>query len=94
MPDDTGGPHLNAALICEKVLRKVDGVVSAVRIVDRFTTNVQAVGMELPGLPGQRRVSFTMLLHFRSGNARGSYMLKLELERPDGIRRLFMQQSI
>ena len=94
MPDDTGGPHLNAALICEKVLRKVDGVVSAVRIVDRFTTNVQAVGMELPGLPGQRRVSFTMLLHFRSGNARGSYMLKLELERPDGIRRLFMQQAI
>jgi hypothetical protein len=55
---------------------------------------VQAVGMELPPLPGHRKVAFTLLLHFRSGNARGNATLKLEVERPDGVIRPFLTQSI
>ncbi len=34
-PPPMGGPELTAAFICEKVLREADGVVTAVRIVDR-----------------------------------------------------------
>jgi hypothetical protein len=91
---DTGGPYLNAAMICERVLRETDNVVSAIRIIDRFTTNVQAVGMELPALPGQRRVSFMMLLQFRSGSARGNQSLRIEVERPDGMVRPLLSQSV
>jgi hypothetical protein len=91
---DRGGPYLNAALICERVLRETDGVASAIRIVDRFTSNVQAVGMELPPLPGQRKVAFTLLLCFRSGKARGNETLTLEVERPDGMIRPFLSRSI
>ena len=32
------GPYLIAALICQKVLEEKDGVLSAVRIVDRLYT--------------------------------------------------------
>ena len=91
---DSGGPYLNAALICERILRETDGVASAIRIIDRFTTNVQAVGMELPALPGHRKVAFTLLLYFRSGSARGNETLTLEVERPDGMIRPFLTQSI
>jgi hypothetical protein len=32
---DAGGPYLNAALLCEKVLQERDGVLSIIRIIDR-----------------------------------------------------------
>ena len=31
------GPFVAAAFICERVLREVDGVLSAMRIIDRVT---------------------------------------------------------
>ncbi len=39
MPQETGGPYLAAALFCEKVLREGDGVLSLIRVVDRWTVN-------------------------------------------------------
>ncbi len=33
---EEGGPFLQAAFICEKVLTEADGTVSAIRIIDRF----------------------------------------------------------
>lgn len=38
------GPYLNAALICEKMLREADGVLSPIRIIDRYTLNVVTSG--------------------------------------------------
>jgi hypothetical protein len=35
----TGGPYLTGAFFCDKVLREQDGVVSAIRIVDRWNVN-------------------------------------------------------
>jgi len=35
----TSGPYLVAAFFCEKILREQDGVLSAIRIVDRWTVN-------------------------------------------------------
>ena len=32
----TGGPYLTAAFFCERMLREQDGVLSAIRIVDRW----------------------------------------------------------
>jgi len=33
----SGGPYLSTALFCEKVLREAAGVLSAIRIFDRWT---------------------------------------------------------
>ena len=38
----TEGPNVVAAVFCEKVLQEKDGVLSAIRIVDRFTVSVEA----------------------------------------------------
>jgi len=35
----TGGPYLTAAFFCDKVLREQDGVLSTIRIVDRWNVN-------------------------------------------------------
>lgn len=91
---DTGGPYLTAALICDRLLRESDGVVSAVRIIDRFVVSVQAIGSELPSLPNERHVQFVLLLHFRSGKAQGNQIMTLTIERPDGMHRLFLNQSV
>ena len=34
---DLGGPYLHAAHFCEKLLTEKDGVLSAIRIIDRIT---------------------------------------------------------
>lgn len=49
---DTGGPYVNAALICEKVLQETDGVLSVVRIIDRFTIVTVAAARQMRFPPG------------------------------------------
>lgn len=36
MPHETGGPYLIACLFCEKVLREQDGVMSFIRVTDKW----------------------------------------------------------
>jgi hypothetical protein len=43
---ERGGPYIGAAFLCEKILQEKDGVLSAIRIVDRITHS--AVGPEAP----------------------------------------------
>lgn len=50
MSDSIGGPYLKAALLCEKVLQEQDGVVTLVRIIDRFVTQVPS-GKEVKSVP-------------------------------------------
>ena len=40
-----GGPYLQVAAICEKVLSESDGALSLIRMVDRFTVAGQAPEM-------------------------------------------------
>jgi hypothetical protein len=76
------GPYLSAALICEKVLEERNGAKSVIRIVDRITR--QAVGPN----PPQEMVPFdyemAMLIRFKSGRARGTYPLEIQLVKPSG----------
>lgn len=72
-PEFDEGPYLSAALICEKVLVEHDNVKSAIRIVDRLTT---------PDLP----IDFDsfLLIRIKSGWARGTYALRIDLVKPSG----------
>ena len=58
-------PHLAIAVFCERVLREADGVLSIIRIVDRFM--VRGTTPEM----GKRTIRFTLLIMFRAGFMRG-----------------------
>lgn len=78
MADGTG-PYLSAALICERVLQEQDGVLSAIRIIDR----VYFLADE-DGTPVSPQQPFTLLLSFKAGEARGRYAVRLVMEKPSG----------
>jgi hypothetical protein len=74
-----GGPHLNVALICERVLQEQDGALSAIRIIDRVWFVADA-----DGTPLQPQQPITLLLSWKSGDARGRYSVRVVLEKPSG----------
>jgi len=80
------------AVICERVLREQDGVLSVIRVIDRVTHTI--VGTQLPEpLPA---VSYTLwlALAFKSGNARGRQTLKIVQEQPSGLRSDLFEHSL
>jgi len=74
------GPYLSAAFLCEKVLEERDGVKSAIRIIDRLYHS------PIVGDPNEKMKPFlyllTLLIKLKSGWARGSHPLKIELVKP------------
>ena len=79
-----GGPYLQMAFFCEKILTEADGVTSFIRQVDRLTTAASG-----PGAPAKMpTTNFTafMAIVLKSGAAQGSAEVKLFRERPSGLR--------
>jgi hypothetical protein len=58
-------------VLCEKVLREADGVLSLIRIIDRL--NIAVAGAETPTDMPATPVSLVLVLGFKSGFARGAY---------------------
>lgn len=77
MPEDSGGPFLTAALICERVLQEQDGVPSAIRIIDRVFFGTDEEGTLL-----QPHHPITLFVSFKAGAARGSYPIAVHVEKP------------
>lgn len=73
----TDGPYVVAAVLCERVLEEKDGVLTAVRIVDR-TTIAAPEGAELV-------VALTALISLKPGKAVGRYTIGLRPEAPSGM---------
>ena len=73
-----GGPYLCAALFCEKILKEADGVLSAVRIVDRWIVRGNAPEMEKVNL------RFNVLISFKAGDYRGRVEISLQATTPLG----------
>ena len=77
------GPHLLCAVLCEKVLQEVDGVKTAVRMIDRIRHSVvQAEGASTEMAPFEFQMF--LLIRFKSGSARGSMELQLRIQKPSG----------
>ena len=71
-------PYLSLAVFCEKVLKETDGVLSAIRIIDRFT---------IPGTSERMPVStviFSVLIVLKSGDFRGRAEIELRPTTPSG----------
>jgi hypothetical protein len=89
----TTGPHLIAALICEKVLDEKDGVLSAIRIIDRLERS--AIGPDAPEeMPPFVVDNLTLLVTVKSDQARGRYGIKVRPEAPGGVQLPPMEQAI
>lgn len=86
MPDPLDGPYLTAACFCERVLEEKDGVLSAIRIVDRVMiqglAQPGAEALPMPPIP----ISLVALVNLKNGAARGSRRLELNPRSPSGLK--------
>src|SRR5260370_37145566 len=75
---DTGGPYVQVASFCEKVLIEAGQVPSLIRLVDRFMVNGQTPEMQTTML------SFYMVVTLKSGFTRGKHVIKIVPSSPTG----------
>ncbi len=75
-----GRPHISAALLCERVLQEQDGVLSAIRMVDKVTVQI------VEGAKGKVKptVKLAVLVAFKSGPMKGKHILKVAPRTPSG----------
>ena len=79
---ETGGPYLNAALLCEKVLQEKDEVLSVIRVIDRITITAMSSGAPIPDTLPPSIVSFHVLLILKAGLFKGSAQVRLAIQSP------------
>ena len=81
-PEKVEGPFVQAAFLCERVLQEQDGVISIIRIVDRFTTIVHGpqAPESMPSLP----LNATLFICLKSGFVRGRHDIEVEIFGPSG----------
>jgi hypothetical protein len=77
-----GGPFLQMAVFCEKVLHEKDGVLSAIRIIDRVTHSISAE--TIPDSMPAINFPVTAVICFKSGDATGKYEVKIKTIPPSG----------
>jgi hypothetical protein len=80
------GLYLNFAVICEKVLREADDVLSFIRIVDQLAvTIVTAPGVDVPPeVASYAPVALTFAIGLKSAGYTGPVPIKLRIETPVG----------
>jgi hypothetical protein len=86
------GPYLQLAAFCDRVIEERDGTISLIRVVDRVTNYATApfAPEKMPPFP----YWLTLVLGFKSGKARGSYPVRIEIEEPSGIRRKWTELTV
>lgn len=87
MSDEQGdGPFVKAALFCDQVVEGKDGVLTPVRVIDRFTVSAVGEGAppDLEAMPAQE-FEFTILVMLVAGAARGGTNITLRMTHPSGL---------
>ncbi|MEK7754136.1 MAG: hypothetical protein AAB403_02130 [Planctomycetota bacterium] len=79
-PTERFRPYVAVAVLCEKVLREADGVLSAIRIVDRFF--VSGPTPQMP--PGN--ILTNLLIILKSGFFKGKAKVRVTPRTPDNQR--------
>ena len=82
MSDEAGGPYVQVAAVCERVLNEKDGVLSLIRIVDRFVVPVPtpAPGAETPAVT----INAFLVVALKSGFYEGKGTLRIVPTSPSG----------
>jgi hypothetical protein len=83
METGIGGPFLQMAVFCEKVLQEKDGVMSAIRIVDKFIIDMPSEDTETPQtiIP---KIDINIMIALKSGDFKGKKHLKIKPISPSG----------
>ncbi|MDA2935220.1 hypothetical protein MYX82_12895 [Acidobacteria bacterium AH-259-D05] len=76
------GPHLQTAVLCEKVLEEKDGTKTAVRMIDRFTMTVSHP--DAPETMPKLFRDLALLVKFKKGEAGDKHELKINFVKPTG----------
>jgi Family of unknown function (DUF6941) len=77
------GPHLQSAVLCEKVIESNEGVLSLINIVDQITQS--ATGPEPPQqMPAFMLKDLKLVVMLKADQARGRYALKIRPQDPSG----------
>lgn len=84
MTAESSGPYLVAALLCEKVLQEKDETISIIRMIDRITLTISALGS--PETIPSTTINLSALIALKSGSARGRGTVKLRVELPSGLK--------
>jgi len=82
MKDGVGGPFLQAAFFCEKVLQEKDGVLSAIRLIDQFNLSSSVEGA--PDVMPPININLSILVAFKSGGIKGKWEIKVRPVSPSG----------
>jgi hypothetical protein len=80
MTNANGGPYVQAAVICESVLRDPAGRLSLVNIVEGITI----VGSDPNNMPSASLSNWQVSINLWAGGAIGAFSLKLRPWRPNG----------
>ena len=84
MTTESSGPYLVAAILCEKVLQEKDETISIIRMIDRITLTVSALGS--PETIPSTTINMNALIALKSGLARGRGTVKLRVETPSDLK--------
>jgi len=71
-------PYLAMAILCERVLREADGVISVIRVFDRSMVTGPTEEMPPTNIP------LTLVISFKSGFMRGKGVVRLNPKSPSG----------
>ena len=83
----TDGPYLNLAVVCEKVLRETDDVLSLIRIVDSVSVTIQVAAASSAGAesrPITPVIPISFVVGLKSGGYVGSVPVKVRIDTPSG----------
>jgi len=75
------GPFLLTAVFCERALQEKDGVISAIRMVDRINRTV--TGPEPPLVMEPFNHELYLLIQLRTGQNPGPCLIEIKLRKPD-----------
>lgn len=79
------GPFIQVAAVVERVLHERDDVLSLIRLVDRLQIQVAGVeGGPVPDELPEGQIDLTLVLCFKSGDARGRHKISIQPELPSG----------
>lgn len=80
------GPYVQMATICEKVLQEADGVISAIRCIDRLMISAQALdGGSAPEELPEGKVGVTLLVMLKADDAKGRHPVAVRVQLPSGV---------
>src|SRR4051812_32803307 len=90
MPEDRGGPYVQAAVFCRMILTEDTNVLSVIRIIDTIT--IPSAPPAEPDSP-RRGVRTNLMVMFRAGSFVGDADFELIARHPDGSEEPFGTQS-